>query len=1047
MKLLEDEKYDLAIVQEPYLSPMTKKMPSVPNGWVVCNQKKGDETAIILGRANTTKLFPLTRLSSQDLAIALIEILCGKETRKIAVVSAYGRHENKLTPLLQLEKIFPEIKAISDTVLIGVDTNSHSTLLEYDKSDESAKAWEEFITTKNLELVNQPNKSTFRNTRGHESRIDWTLISAQRSNIIGGWKTIDSQDLLSDHIEIIFHLKTTTRKKQDLRYKWNKANWQEMKNALSHLPNSDLINEDNFDEEMVDRLCEELDANCRKIINKYVPKSPIQQRRNHWWNSDLQKLKTAYKRAKRYSPEQCKQRKNEYETAIADAKSKAWKTFLSSCKNAGDAFLRNKILNKPKSERNLQPLLKKDGKMTENIEETMNLLLDSVTGTTPTLNKKHKQTVRRNETYLKQTISEREPEITEEEINKAISSLKPKKAPGMDKIPGTFYKKCSSPLLPTIKTIFNACLRLGYFPKSFKTGEVIFLKKPQKDGNIPKDYRPITLLSTISKLYEKVINERMRFYQKKNDWLSNDQFGYQAKLSAEEAITRLSRRIKEDFKTRHENLTVFFDVSGAFNDLWHDGLISRLVELKCPKEYIRIIRSFLHERTITLRDQGKEITKRLKRGCPQGSILSPSLWNIFYDQLQGEVKRLDPLASITLFADDMSISITCRNRKTAERRMNKIVNCVQSWSEENFLTFNTSKTNAVLFSHLRRPTPINLKMNNNEIKLQQSAKYLGIIMDRRLNWNEHLKSQAAVCKSQLVRIGNAVSTKWGLSFSSVRTIYEQAIEPKLLYGAVVWVEALNKAKNVNLLLSVQRLAALKATRCFRTTSTDALLYLSGMLPVNLKATERATMTLARQINTPEIDEKLETMTSWTALSATQKHPSSLETIMPTYKMCSENIKWNTSSMENVHPGFEPSQEPTMKEKMNNPKQKIKAKLKNQIRTIWQQDWTDSTKGRFTHSIFPNLSDRPILHSTVFFRFASGHTPCGYYLHRFNIEEEDGCDHCGEPETVQHLLIECKKYLPLRLTHLNSSSPTLKQSICNLSFLEEILKLKRNVVTA
>ena len=335
-------------------------------------------------------------------------------------------------------------------------------------------------------------------------------------------------------------------------------------------------------------------------------------------------------------------------------------------------------------------------------------------------------------------------------------------------------------------------------------------------------------------------------------------------------------------KTKLENLTLFCDVSGAFNDLWHDGLLNRLIEIGCPPVYIQLIASFLERRKITFKKDKHEITKFLERSSPQGSVLSPYLWNIFYNQLYLSLKRLDPLANIKLFADDLCVSISCKNRKIAQTRMNKIISRITKWSFDNFISFNAEKTTAVLFSHLRKKNPINLIMNGKPIPLQQSAKYLGITMDRKLTWNEHLTSQAAKCKKLLIRLSCAISTDWGLPQKAMKTIFEMAIEPILLYGASIWIEALEKVKNKTILSRIQRLAALKVTRCLKTTSTDALLVIAGMIPLQLKATERATCTLSRQTNTPEVDRRLDSENAWLNLSVIDKHTSSIELTMKNY---------------------------------------------------------------------------------------------------------------------------------------------------------------------
>ena len=332
--------------------------------------------------------------------------------------------------------------------------------------------------------------------------------------------------------------------------------------------------------------CELFEQVCVETVEKIVIKKKPAKRKNNWWNNDLQKLKTDYKRAKRKKSSNISEIKQNYEEAIMNAKREAWKTFVSSCENAGDAFLRNRILNKPKSKTFLAPILDDHGEPSTSIEATTELLLNSVAKPLPVLSKQQTLLEKRVSEFMKSANPRTEPNISEEEIETAIRELKPKKSPGKDQLPNQFYKHCEKVIVPYLLKIYNASLDTGCFPANFKEGEIIFLKKPQKSGNRTNHYRPITLLTTISKIWEKILNKRLKYFTRLNNWISEDQFGYQQNVSAEDAVASLTKRIKEDMKTKLENLTVYFDVSGAFNDLWHTGLLNRLIKLKCPPEYI-----------------------------------------------------------------------------------------------------------------------------------------------------------------------------------------------------------------------------------------------------------------------------------------------------------------------------------------------------------------------------------------------------------------------------------------------------------------------------
>ncbi len=542
--------------------------------------------------------------------------------------------------------------------------------------------------------------------------------------------------------------------------------------------------------------------------------------------------------------------------------------------------------------------------MTISEEETREALLDSLAVPLPTLTEGQ----RTIEEEVKKNIEESatrltEPDVTEQEILMALNSQNPSKAPGPDEIPVTFYKETFPTLGPNVLALFQQCLNLRHFPASFKRGEVIFIPKPDKKGDLPNHYRPITLLNTLAKCLERVLVERLKFHEEEGKWFSEAHYGFQEKISAEDAVCRLTNTIQTNYKRKLETMVTFFDVSGAFNEMYHGALLHRLAEKKCPTPYLAMITSYLKDREIT----SGESKRIMKRGTPQGSVLSPWLWNAFYDDIYGTIKTACPQALPILFADDLAVSITSEDRWSAARKMNRVIRAVALWGKKNILRFNPDKTKAVLFSRLRQKddTKTMIIMDGKRLQLSPSAKYLGVILDKRLTWKEHIEWRCGAAKRLLHALNGAIHANWGLNGSTIKTIYEMAVVPAILYGAAAWIEGLEKDNKRQLLTKIQRQAALKTTRCLRTTATETLIVLAGMRPINMVVKERVACTTQRQVSTKKIDAKLRLNSVINQQKTSKNNTSSVEVAMAMYaefkEATKDTIKYTLEDMPRKHP--------------------------------------------------------------------------------------------------------------------------------------------------
>lgn len=216
------------------------------------------------------------------------------------------------------------------------------------------------------------------------------------------------------------------------------------------------------------------------------------------------------------------------------------------------------------------------------------------------------------------------------EIKHIINRLKKNKAPGPDEIPNTLLKQLPMKAVVYLTYIFNACMLLSYFPNEWKHALVSAIPKTGKDLTKPISYRPISLLSTISKIFEKILLNRIDEHIDLHHIIPNNQFGFRQFHSATQQAFRIAHHIKTAFGKKMSTGMVLFDGEKAIDTVWHDGLLHKLIKLKFPIYLIKIIQSFLANRSFKVRvNRSISNSMNVCAGVPQGSRLFPKLYSLY----------------------------------------------------------------------------------------------------------------------------------------------------------------------------------------------------------------------------------------------------------------------------------------------------------------------------------------------------------------------------------------------------------------------------------
>jgi len=357
--------------------------------------------------------------------------------------------------------------------------------------------------------------------------------------------------------------------------------------------------------------------------------------------------------------------------------------------------------------------------------------------------------------------------------------------------------------------LINLAFRKGT-PNEWKTAVLTMIPKKTLRSNDPADYRPISLLSCISKVLERLVKTRLYTFLEISGIILKQQSGFRSNRGTTDNLFFFTQKISENLNKNRKACSIFFDISKAFDKVWHDGLIFKLNNLGVDNYLIRYLIDFLSQRKFKVKiNNCYSKPCPIECGVPQGSVLGPLLFLVYINDIP--LVDSKPLSYSSLFADDLSVTFTfSKDTRLVEKNINLYLENLVKWLFKWRLKMNVSKCCYIIFTKNGNKSNkskgvdsirLKLKMNEENIPYNRNPRFLGVTFDESLNFSTHIQDLRCRALKRIPIIKCLSKRFWHLSTKSLSQIYSSLIES--LFNYSFFTKALISDSNLKLLQTIQ----------------------------------------------------------------------------------------------------------------------------------------------------------------------------------------------------------------------------------------------------
>ncbi|MBW0546470.1 hypothetical protein O181_086185 [Austropuccinia psidii MF-1] len=809
LSVLNNEQHHIALLlQEPWVYHHDLQPPT-HQAWrrfspIINPQTQADRprSCIYIRNFIPSKNISSTNTKSQNITQVAISVLIEGKNKNLTLLALYNP-PSTFIGIQELEQRLAEINDRHTPIIIVMDSNLHHRLWNpkgYPHQHPQSRKLISLCGRSGFKMISPKGQPTFMGAYGSATTIDLTRANSIMSKLISQCN-IQLENHSSDHQPIITELnleeKTINFTEKHISMRISMLNKEKyiqgvgegIKQQLPHLRQPTV---------------EEIETNARKLSDllqqEYLSQGKsITTRANKqkaWWDKKiLNPIMKERNRARRWmlltrseESKQCyKQWQELFREKVEGLKRTHWRRYLATTE-MNHAFKVFK-LTKPKASGEVLPLKDHTGTLTNDKDKQADLFFQMFA-----------QAAGRIDLSDITPITLQPPltfnRITIGEIKRNISSVPLKKAPGPDKIPNELIKILKDIIADPLENLFNSCLQTGHFPQAWKLATTVIIQKANKtDYSDPAAYRPIALLNTISKLFERIINTQLTQWAYQEKTIAQGHFGGYPGRNIKEAMILLDSWIKHKWKEKKVVAGLFLDVKSAYPAVHRERLIKILQSKEAPHYLTAIIRSFLTNRSTEIKmDNFTSHIKSLERGLPQGSPLSVTLYLLYNSDLFLPEKIKTSVDRITIgYIDDVTHLIAAKTEEEALRKLTDTSTHSLRWGEKTGSEFDKRKTTFMIFKP-RGGSKLHFHFGDENRKPAMSTKWLGLTLDTGLTYQQHINQlthKATTTLHQIQRISNKYH---GLNSADTRLLIKTVLFPRMLFGGVLWLNERSKPK-------------------------------------------------------------------------------------------------------------------------------------------------------------------------------------------------------------------------------------------------------------